>query len=113
MEAVYFAFGLLVLALVLTVILKRFAPKDARVSELGEAITPDVEIVPPVQDDFKHITAMRESVAAREKQERLVGSVLLSSGVNTDATIHIREMVTRLQSLSGTPNTPDTSLESL
>jgi hypothetical protein len=38
--------------------------------------------------------------------------VLLSSGVNSDATLHIREMVTRLQSLSGTPSTPDQAQES-
>ena len=104
MEAVYFAFGLLALAVVLGFILKRSAPKNAPVSELAE-LTPEDSAVSltPAEQDFTHITALRESVAARQKQESEEGSILLSSGVNSDAQDHIREMVSRLQSLSGTP----------
>ncbi|MEG2386719.1 MAG: hypothetical protein RSB13_07525 [Aurantimicrobium sp.] len=114
MEAVYFAFGLLALALVLGILLKKFAPKDAPISELAEAVAPAVAVAEtPAQDDFKHITALRASVAAREESERLVGPVLLSSGVNTDAHEHIREMVARLQSLSGTPTSSQKTLENV
>lgn len=107
MEAVYFAFGLLALALVIGILLKRYAPKGAQASDQVEAVTPDTEALPPVQDEYKYITALRENVTARGEKELLAGSVLLSAGVNSDATIHIREMVARLQSLSGTPSTPD------
>ena len=115
MEAVYFAFGLLALALVLGILLKRSAPQDAPISELAEAITPaaPVDVTTPAMDSFKHITALRESVAAREESERMVGSVLLSSGVNSDAHDHIREMVARLQSLSGTPQATSSTLDNV
>jgi len=104
MEAVYFAFGLLALALVLGIFLKRSALKKAPVSEAAELFPSDTpETFTPAQEDFSHITALRESVAARQKQESEEGSILLSSGVSSDAEVHIREMVTRLQSLSGTP----------
>lgn len=118
MEAVYFAFGLLALALILGILLKRFASKDAPVTELAEATPPEPDVVrTPAQDDYSHITALRASVAAREAQERLVGPVLLSSGVNVDAHEHIREMVARLQSLSGAPSgaprSPDKAFENV
>jgi hypothetical protein len=114
MEAVYFAFGLLALALILGFFLKRSAPKDAALSERAEAVSlPAVEKVTPAQDDYSHITALRESVATRQQQEREVGSVMLSSGVNSDAHEHIREMVARLQSLSGTPRPTSSTLENV
>lgn len=114
MEAVYFAFGLLALALILGLLLKRYAPKDAPVSELAEVKAVEPEVVrTPAQNDFSHITALRESVAARQQQERKVGSVMLSSGVNSDAHEHIREMVARLQSLSGTPQATSSTLENV
>ena len=114
MEAVYFAFGLLALALFLGFFLKRSAPKDTALSELAETVpVPAAEKVTPAQEDYSHITALRESVAARQQQEREVGSVMLSSGVNSDAHEHIREMVARLQSLSGTPQTTSSTLENV
>jgi hypothetical protein len=104
MEAVYFAFGLLALALILGIFLKRSALKKAPASEAAEVSPIDTSVpATPAQEDFSHITALRESVAARQKQESEEGSILLSSGVSSDAEDHIREMVTRLQSLSGTP----------
>jgi hypothetical protein len=104
MEAVYFAFGLLSLALILGIFLKRSALNKAPALESAEESPADTpESFTPAQEDFSHITALRESVAARQKQEGEEGSILLSSGVSSDAEDHIREMVTRLQSLSGTP----------
>ena len=110
MEAVYFAFGLLAVALVIGIILKRTAPQETPAPVLeAEAAPENAVVVTSSQDDYKHITALRESVAAREQQERTVGSVLLSSGVSSDAHEKIREMVTRLQSLSGTPSEKNSS----
>ena len=105
MEAVYFAFGLLAMALILGIFLKRSALKKAPASEAAELSPSDTpESFTPAQEDFSHITALRESVAARQQQESEEGSILLSSGVSSDAEDHIREMVTRLQSLSGMPS---------
>lgn len=105
MEAVYFAFGLLALAVVLGIFLRRSAPKKAPISELAETSPADTaESFTPAQDDFSHITALRESVAARQMQEREEGTFLLSTGVSSEAEANIREMVSRLQSLSGTPS---------
>lgn len=105
MEAVYFAFGLLALAVVLGIFLRRSAPNNAPISELAETSPADTaESFTPAQEDFSHISALRESVAARQMQESEEGSILLSTGVSSEAEANIRKMVSRLQSLSGMPS---------
>jgi hypothetical protein len=89
MEAVYFAFGLLVLALVLGIILKRSAPQ----------VTPEAIATDRLEDLS---AAVSESAAGPQLAEPPVGSLLLSSDEDSHAHDHIREMVARLQLLSGT-----------
>ena len=99
MEAVYFAFGLLAVAVVIGIVIKRFLPQTPTVSGTEQEIsTETLTDTQAEQDEFKHINALRESVAA---QELNVGASLLSSGVSNGAHENIRQSVMRLQSLSG------------
>jgi hypothetical protein len=105
MEAVYFAFGLLAVAAVIGIVIKRFLPKPSsslQNEHEHSAVSPaEVDSAP---DEFKHITALREKVAA---QELTAGSPLLSSGVGSDAHENIRQSVSRLQSLSVTTHSEE------
>ncbi len=105
MEAVYFAFGLLAVALVIGIVIKRFLPQAPSTPEIDLSVPAEstTEVTSP-NDDFKHITALRESVAS---QELNAGASLLSSGVSNGAHENIRQSVLRLQSLSGSTPTAE------
>lgn len=105
MEAVYFAFGLLAVAVVIGIVIKRFFPQTPTVSGTEQEVsTESFTETDSEVDEFKHITALRESVAA---QELNAGASLLSLGVSNEAHENIRQSVLRLQSLSGSTPTAE------